>query len=574
MECNRRVILSIKNIVEADGLQCIINNPQNFFARISKISDDALYQLYENYADCGIEYNYFSQIKNQLEKYIYERYIKEHLSNEIIDFNKSIGTGRIITWRYGQVALKKDDDVEACIKASNKIWKSSNYDNKTFPPLGDSDKFEVRNAPIYGDIEALKPGCTLYYICPGTYEKSILEDSKKLYLIFTDKEQASKVLDIMNTAFGYAIGWTHKHYDFFSLGETNLNRTYEQANSINENELSSGIKTGFYLSDDDKRLNCIFGRYEYMTHKNEIMFSLFSEYNSYRFAKKLSEILGYEIQSININGKCDGSFYYCVTNINGKQHYITIFGITDDFEQIYSTLVYSNIQAHKIKTTIDPELDDKINSELDKEQINEIDRIITEIIYKFKSMYSPNSEKLLECKVETDDPNDFHTGYYDLDKDEQKKELKSAIDGIRMSLSFPHSEGKLTKYNFLHGYCDTFATILSKKYGYEIEAMYNEHNELIHAYCVKQVDGVNYYIDVRGITSNWFDFVAPFPDYWYTIGQLREIPEYDDYPIVSADASTIISFGGDMYDVNKFIESRRPQTNINRRQLVEKNIRL
>ena len=69
-----------------------------------------------------------------------------------------------------------------------------------------------------------------------------------------------------------------------------------------------------------------------------------------------------------------------------------------------------------------------------------------------------------------------------------------------------------TPYNFLHGECDIFARYLSDKYGYMMSALYEEPNQLIHAYCTNEVNGVVYYIDVRGITDNWEEFIREFYD--------------------------------------------------------------
>ena len=69
-----------------------------------------------------------------------------------------------------------------------------------------------------------------------------------------------------------------------------------------------------------------------------------------------------------------------------------------------------------------------------------------------------------------------------------------------------------TPYNFLHGECDIFARYLSDKYGYKMSALYEEPGQLIHAYCVNEINGVTYYIDVRGIIDDWNEFIKEFYD--------------------------------------------------------------
>ena len=67
-------------------------------------------------------------------------------------------------------------------------------------------------------------------------------------------------------------------------------------------------------------------------------------------------------------------------------------------------------------------------------------------------------------------------------------------------------------YDFLHGRCAYFAQYLHDTYGYKIVGLYEEPDQLIHAYCVEVIDGISYYIDVRGITDNWAEFIQEFYD--------------------------------------------------------------
>lgn len=70
-------------------------------------------------------------------------------------------------------------------------------------------------------------------------------------------------------------------------------------------------------------------------------------------------------------------------------------------------------------------------------------------------------------------------------------------------------------YQFLHGYCDQFAMVLSQKFGYEIELVRND-DSLIHAYCTVNFQGKKAYIDVRGITTVKRLFFDEFAD-WLTM---------------------------------------------------------
>jgi hypothetical protein len=89
---------------------------------------------------------------------------------------------------------------------------------------------------------------------------------------------------------------------------------------------------------------------------------------------------------------------------------------------------------------------------------------------------------------------------------------------------------------FLHGECDIFALQLKRKYPkYTVCVIKDEKCACIHAYCKYK----QYYIDVRGITSDADEFFDEFAD-WYTydapskdssIITFRSTNKYEDYCI-------------------------------------------
>ena len=92
----------------------------------------------------------------------------------------------------------------------------------------------------------------------------------------------------------------------------------------------------------------------------------------------------------------------------------------------------------------------------------------------------------------------------------------------------PSAEGH-TPYDFLHGCCDVFAIILHEKYGYSLE--YVEWLGLVHAYCVAKHDNREYYIDVRGVCSDYNTFFKEFDVFGvqgkakvYRIDNKKDIP--------------------------------------------------
>ena len=61
-------------------------------------------------------------------------------------------------------------------------------------------------------------------------------------------------------------------------------------------------------------------------------------------------------------------------------------------------------------------------------------------------------------------------------------------------------------HDFLMGSCELFALALSKKYGYQVYEIVQD-DKMIHSFCIAIYKGVKLYIDVRGITSNYKEFL-------------------------------------------------------------------
>ncbi len=111
----------------------------------------------------------------------------------------------------------------------------------------------------------------------------------------------------------------------------------------------------------------------------------------------------------------------------------------------------------------------------------------------------------------------MHNGFYE-DYDTFCEEAEAIGDVYDSGFDFldvgirTHNK---TPYNFIHVECNVFASFLHDKYGYKIESVWNKSGEykgLVHSYCVKEVNGIKYYIDVRGITDSWHEFIQEFYD--------------------------------------------------------------
>ena len=61
--------------------------------------------------------------------------------------------------------------------------------------------------------------------------------------------------------------------------------------------------------------------------------------------------------------------------------------------------------------------------------------------------------------------------------------------------------------DFLMGSCQLFAIELNKKFGYPIYAIILK-GQMIHCFCQVQKNETTYYIDVRGITNDYSNFLS------------------------------------------------------------------
>lgn len=95
------------------------------------------------------------------------------------------------------------------------------------------------------------------------------------------------------------------------------------------------------------------------------------------------------------------------------------------------------------------------------------------------------------------------TGYW-LEFDGQKDE---SIDEL-----FQDNDELLFIYEFLFEYCEAFAASLNQHFGYKVEYLYDNNGNLIHTYCVLNIGGKIHYIDIRGITDDWSEFIDKFKE--------------------------------------------------------------
>ena len=123
--------------------------------------------------------------------------------------------------------------------------------------------------------------------------------------------------------------------------------------------------------------------------------------------------------------------------------------------------------------------------------------------------------------------NQFCKGFYS-----SKTEIKKILYEVKSQKL--NSTLMNVDYNaeiFLHGFCHIFAYALHKKYGYKIFEFKNPSGTMIHWCCIKKYKGYKLFIDVRGITSNYNEFLDEFqPDMGEcpTIKNIVNLSKYND----------------------------------------------
>lgn len=112
----------------------------------------------------------------------------------------------------------------------------------------------------------------------------------------------------------------------------------------------------------------------------------------------------------------------------------------------------------------------------------------------------------------------MHNGFYE-ELDVLKKDIGDECDfGF---LENEEIKNHFNAYDFLHGFCDVFAIVLNNLFSYDMECIMNEDG-LVHAYCKKEINGRTFFIDVRGVTDNYGEFIEEFGDFLDYI----DIPSY------------------------------------------------
>ena len=73
-----------------------------------------------------------------------------------------------------------------------------------------------------------------------------------------------------------------------------------------------------------------------------------------------------------------------------------------------------------------------------------------------------------------------------------------------------YRKGNVSAYDLLHGFCNVFAKVLNEEFGYRINEITDEYGTLIHFYALGKEKGRPVYIDVRGKTDDYSEFIEEF----------------------------------------------------------------
>lgn len=107
----------------------------------------------------------------------------------------------------------------------------------------------------------------------------------------------------------------------------------------------------------------------------------------------------------------------------------------------------------------------------------------------------------------------MHNSFYeelDLLKENDADASFGFLENIEVrgeSTLFTSKGRKLTAYDYLHGYCDSFTYVLNKRYGYPIFEIRANDGSLVHCFAKVDVASSILFIDVRGITTDYFEFI-------------------------------------------------------------------
>ncbi|NMA50861.1 MAG: hypothetical protein GX951_03315 [Mollicutes bacterium] len=420
-----------------------------------------------------------------------------------------IGEGVIVKSAQGIYAITDKDKLEDYKrKLGIKIKNDGHGDNKD---IYVEEKPIELTVPIYGKKEDLEKGKVYFFNILSPYFFSLSKNTEYVPAIYTSREEAEEDCKIISNAIIHGLGYSeHSNQNFIKIYETDL-REIDSVLSMSFQE-KSGIKRGLYSSmspkEKEELLKSIY-QYDYIFHKEGNEDGLHYD-RGFVFATALSQLFGYQIEALMSDDYV--AYVYCTFDLNGKRHYVDINGITDDFQEMMEKR--DEFLSNFTVKTKDFEKEIEMPANFDY-----LLSLVNEFIEKNVEYYTPSEQR---NKLPEQEEPSIESSSFDFDTDIEEMKNRDLCRG--------YCSRKITKCDFLDKYRVMFAEMLSQKFGYRIEATYYEHR-LEHVYCVFEHNGKTYYIDIRGITDNWYEFKSGLScRTYYTIGGLKNVrkPEYDE----------------------------------------------
>ncbi len=116
----------------------------------------------------------------------------------------------------------------------------------------------------------------------------------------------------------------------------------------------------------------------------------------------------------------------------------------------------------------------------------------------------------------------MHYGFYE-ELDSLLEDYEDSDFGFLENINMPCEDSvgvfdtkinrHINAYDFLHGCCNEFAYMLNEKYGYPIYEIVDHTGTLIHSFARLDQNNIHYFIDVRGITTDYHEFISEFEDW-------------------------------------------------------------
>lgn len=130
----------------------------------------------------------------------------------------------------------------------------------------------------------------------------------------------------------------------------------------------------------------------------------------------------------------------------------------------------------------------------------------------------------------------MHNGFY-LELDGLKEDDDDASFGFLENIGSEYnirSDGFLiTAYDYLHGYCDLFAYALHERYGLPLYEIRDDKNDLVHCFAIAETSSGKMFVDVRGATTDYFEFIEDFEDF------IEDVTDFSVYRIDPIDSQSL-----------------------------------